>query len=217
MLEMRLFHHYLTVTCHSLTIKPVDTHNFQILVPRLAVSYNYLLDSLLAVSALHLASIEVNETRSWLHVALKYQNQAVSGFSKALAEMSSQTCQPAFFCSVFTMLFATAYPGISQDSQSVDPLSEVLELRTLVAGCMILFTQLAESNGTDEMKAWIQSVLPVQGSNEERASLIAWVYWTISPTDVLIRVNKQKINMHLFRTRDPKLIKLHEYVETAKS
>lgn len=170
---MRLFHNYVTETCPTLACKPLDCHHYQILVPRLAVSHSYLLDSILALSALHLAYSETNETRHWLHVALKYQSIAVSGFNKALASISPENCKPAFFCSIFTMLFTTAYPGISRDTQPVEPLSEVLELRTLIAGCMILFIQLAESDTTGEMKRWMGTIFPVESMNEERSCLVA--------------------------------------------
>lgn len=172
MLEVRLLHHYLTVTCETLVMKTPDIQHFQILAPRLATSHSYLLDSILALSALHLAFLEPHQSRPWLHAALKYQNHAVSGFNKALANMSPENCKPAFFCSIFTMLFTTAFPGISQDSQLVDPLSEVFQLRTLVAGCMILFIQLAENDTTGDMKTWMHIVLPEERLDEERAFLI---------------------------------------------
>ncbi|THC94894.1 hypothetical protein EYZ11_005616 [Aspergillus tanneri] len=134
----------------------LDANHFQSIVPRMAMSHPYLLDSLLAFSSLHLASIEVDDKCQWLEVALMYQNRACSTLSQVLADFSLESCGPAFVSSIFIMLCATAYPCISQDSRAFDPLAHVLETRRLIAGCSFLFQQLGKMEQLGEMKGWLQ-------------------------------------------------------------
>lgn len=58
------------------------------------------------------------------------------------------------------MLSATAYPCISQDSHTIDPLAHILETRQLIAGCSFLFQQLGQAENLGEMKGWLQYTEP---------------------------------------------------------
>ena len=162
MLEMRLFHHYITDTAVTFALNPVDVHFFQNLAPRLSVSNTYLLDSIMAVSALHLAYIEADQSHFWKEIALHYQNESVSGFYKVLAFMTPENSKPAMFCSIFIMAFTTAYPCVIEggDSHTVDPIEEVFQQRHLVAGCMILFYQQVENDTTGDMRMWLEAIMP---------------------------------------------------------
>ncbi|RAK99649.1 uncharacterized protein BO80DRAFT_456355 [Aspergillus ibericus CBS 121593] len=156
MLEMRLFHHYVTETYITLCQGRLDANHFQVVIPRIAVAHPFLLDSLLALSALHLAYLETHDNHSWLEIALKYQNRACSAFSRVLAEMSPESCGPAFICSIFIMLCATAYPCVTQDRQTFEPLSHVLEIRQLIAGCAFLFEQLNGMEYRGDLQGWLK-------------------------------------------------------------
>jgi len=154
MLEIRLLHQYLTSTYHTLSEDDLSAHHFSISIPRMATIFPYLLDSMLALSALHLASIEADNRQSWIHAALRYHSQACSGLGKVLCKIPSQHQEPAFISSVFIMLFATGLPSISPENRSADPLSAVLEVRTLITGCAMLFNQINSFDSESELKGW---------------------------------------------------------------
>ncbi|KAL2809642.1 nucleophile aminohydrolase [Aspergillus granulosus] len=154
MLEMRLFHHYVIDASSTLRQDVLDPGHFQVAVPRLATSNPFLLDILLAFSALHLAFLEQGEPK-WLEIALKYQNRACSAFSKMLAELAPESLGPAFICSIFIMLCAFAYPCVSQNRDTFDPLAQVLEIHRLLVGCVFLFEQLDSVQQPEEIQAWL--------------------------------------------------------------
>ncbi|KAL3463101.1 gamma-glutamyltranspeptidase-domain-containing protein [Aspergillus heterothallicus] len=154
MLEMKLFHHYVIDASFTLRQDVLDPGHFQVAVPRLASSSPFLLDILLAFSALHLAFVEQGETK-WLEIALKYQNRACSAFSKVLAGLAPESLGPAFICSIFIMLCAFAYPCVSQDRDTFDPLAQVLEIHRLLVGCAFLFQQLDSVEQPEEIRAWL--------------------------------------------------------------
>ncbi|KAF9883983.1 hypothetical protein FE257_002424 [Aspergillus nanangensis] len=156
MLEMRLFHLYLTETYITVCQGPLDANHFQCIVPRMATSHPYLLDALLALSSLHQASMEPDDNRMWLETALKYQSRACSALGQVLADFTLDNCGPAFICSIFIMLSVTAYPCLTKEEYVFDPLSQVLEIRRLIAGCSFLFQQLGQMEQPGEMEEWIR-------------------------------------------------------------
>ncbi|KAL3440011.1 gamma-glutamyltranspeptidase-domain-containing protein [Aspergillus insuetus] len=156
LLEMKLFHHYVIDASFTLRQDVLDPGHFQVAVPRLASSNPFLLDILLAFSALHLAFLEQGTSEAkWLEIALKYQNRACSAFSKVLAGLSPESLGPAFICSIFIMLCAFAYPCVSQNRDTFDPLAQVLEIHRLLVGCAFLFQQLDSVEQPEEMRAWL--------------------------------------------------------------
>ncbi|RHZ67964.1 gamma-glutamyltransferase family protein [Aspergillus thermomutatus] len=120
----------------------------------MATSHPFLLDSLLALTALHLAFLNPDDKRPWMEAALKYQNQACSVFSRVLVEISPENCGPAFLCAVFILLCATAYPCVAGDTHPFDPLAQVLETRRLLVGCAFLYHHLNRHPG--QLKEWLR-------------------------------------------------------------
>ncbi|KAL4869226.1 hypothetical protein BDV12DRAFT_168127 [Aspergillus spectabilis] len=154
MLEMKLLHHYVIDASFTLRQDVLEAGHFQVAVPRLATSSPFLLDIILAFSALHLAFLEQGDSK-WLEIALKYQNRACSAFSRVLVDLAPEDLGPAFICSIFIMLCAFAYPCVSQNRDTFDPLSQVLEINRLLVGCAFLFQQLDSVEQPEEIKAWL--------------------------------------------------------------
>ncbi|KAJ5082221.1 hypothetical protein N7532_011264 [Penicillium argentinense] len=155
MLEMRLMHHYLMSTYHTLAQDGLSAHHLSMSIPQMATSFPYLLDSLLAMTALHLASLEAENRMTWLDTAVRYQSQACAGLGKILPEISLQHYEPAFVSSVFIMLFAIGFHATSADNGPGDPLSPVLEVRTLLSGAAMLFNRFNEVGSDGELSGWL--------------------------------------------------------------
>ncbi|EYE95687.1 uncharacterized protein EURHEDRAFT_455017 [Aspergillus ruber CBS 135680] len=159
-LEMRLFHHYMVETYRSMPEGRLTHYHYQVIIPKFAANHAFLLDAMLALSAMHLAFSETNETRYWLELGLKYQTSACTSLSRLLTvDVTPEYFGPAFLSSVFIMLTATAYPSVSRDNIAFNALSQVLEMRRLLAGCSLLMERLRNSP-SPEMMQWFN----VQGS-----------------------------------------------------
>lgn len=148
-------HQYLTSTYHTLSQDGLSAHHLSIIIPKLATSFPYLLDSILALSALHLASLEPDNRLTWLDAAVRYQSQAGAGMGKVLPNITPQHYGPAFVSSVFIMLFATGFSGISRDGPKLDPIAALLEVKTLIAGCAMLWHRFNELGFEGELNGWL--------------------------------------------------------------
>ncbi|CZS93395.1 uncharacterized protein RAG0_03715 [Rhynchosporium agropyri] len=144
---------------------PSDVQCWQNQVPDMAFygeSENpFLLDSLLAVSALHLAhleSVSANITgakKSWLQTALRYQDLALAGLNKALSSISSENCEAVAVSAIFVLLLSIAIPGVCNDDDddgggvggvgeqgmARSPLTDLMGLRKLLQGMELVYAQ----------------------------------------------------------------------------
>lgn len=154
-METRLFHQYLTSTHHTLSQDGLSAYHLSMSIPRMASSFPYLLDSLLALSALHLASVEEENRASWLDAALNYQGQACSGLGKVISGLSPPDYEPAFVASIFILLLAMGLKAISLDSHPPDPVSVVLEVRNLISGPAMIFNRIHEAGGSSQLEGWL--------------------------------------------------------------
>lgn len=83
----------------------------------MASNHAFVLDSILAISALHLARLETSPKKSWLQTALRYQNLTLAGFNEALSTISPENCEAVSLCSVFVLMLSLAGPGVCNDPE----------------------------------------------------------------------------------------------------
>jgi hypothetical protein len=152
--EMRLFHHAILVTAPSLASDEVDLHFCQWDLPWIATAHDHVMDGLLALAALHIAFLEPDKLSFWSEVALTYQTRAIMGLREYLA-IKPEKYEAAFTGSLLILVLVTAYPGICQDTGPVDPLSELLTIRSVLQGCAITFKQIYCGQERTRIDYWI--------------------------------------------------------------
>ncbi|KAJ5177663.1 uncharacterized protein N7500_000362 [Penicillium coprophilum] len=145
----------MTSTYLSLSQDGLSAHHLSMTIPRMAASCPYLLDSIHAFSALHLASLEPDNRTSWLNHAVRYQSQACAGLSMSLSEMSPPDYEPAFVSSIIIMLFAMGYRVLSVENRPLDPVSVILEARTLMSGPAMLLSRILEGSVEAQLDGWL--------------------------------------------------------------
>ncbi|CAI7666809.1 unnamed protein product [Penicillium manginii] len=155
MLEMKLMHHYMTSTYQTLSQDGLSAYHLSISIPQMATEFPFLLDTILALSALHLASLEADNRLKWLDAAVRYQSQACAGLGKILPEITLQQYEPAFVSSVFIIIFATGFHSISAENTPADPFSPVIEVRTLLNGASMLFNRFNEVGADGSLDGWL--------------------------------------------------------------
>ncbi|KAJ5632889.1 hypothetical protein N7490_009228 [Penicillium lividum] len=152
--EMQLFYKACESTLPSIAKDDEDRRFWNGKIPQFAVCHDYVMDSLLAVSALHLASeqIDADEIPTWLETALTYQTHATAGLRHELVT-NPQNIEASFMCSAIILILVTAYPDVCRDETPVDPLGEIMTLRSILSGAAFLWMQMF--HGTE--RAWLDS------------------------------------------------------------
>ncbi|PCD22162.1 hypothetical protein AU210_015961 [Fusarium oxysporum f. sp. radicis-cucumerinum] len=117
--DLQLMHHfstsaYLTLIDHS------SLHQFwQVTVPAIAFSFDFLLHGILAFSALHLAHLRPNETEAWTILSERHQSVAVTSFSSRLTDITNENVVPCLLYSCFVFMLETY--SITTSSTAVLP------------------------------------------------------------------------------------------------
>ncbi|KFZ12694.1 hypothetical protein V501_04092 [Pseudogymnoascus sp. VKM F-4519 (FW-2642)] len=108
--ELELMHHWCTKACHSFTSKHSDL--FQGYVVEEAVKHDFLMESILALTCLHIASKQEDRisAANYASEGLRYQNNAVRPFHAALHDVTPSNCHAIFACSVVTMACTIVSP-----------------------------------------------------------------------------------------------------------
>ncbi|KFY88614.1 hypothetical protein V500_06237 [Pseudogymnoascus sp. VKM F-4518 (FW-2643)] len=108
--ELELMHHWCTKTCHSFTSRLSDL--FQGYVVEEAVKHDFLMESILALTCLHIASKQEDRisAANYASEGLRYQNNAVRPFHAALHDVTPSNCHVIFACSVVTMACTIVSP-----------------------------------------------------------------------------------------------------------
>ncbi|KAL3306129.1 Fungal Zn binuclear cluster domain-containing protein [Colletotrichum asianum] len=118
LLHLRLLHHYNTCTVQSFTdafqLEGFKSEVLRLEVPSLALQHHYLMDALLSVTLLHLASTNPSTDLP----VTKYRDRAVRQLRQQVEQVSEDNARPVFMASLLLSVTAlaadrhTGYDGI---------------------------------------------------------------------------------------------------------
>ncbi|KAE8166929.1 hypothetical protein BDV40DRAFT_253883 [Aspergillus tamarii] len=153
--EMRLLHHFSVITAPSLACDDVDLRFWQFELPQIATAHDYVMEGLLAAAALHLAFLEADQLSYWAQIALSYQTRASAGLRNDLVS-SSENHVAKFAGTALILLLITAYPGVCKDGDPIDPLNEVVTIRSALKGCALVFSKIFENQQKTSIDFWLR-------------------------------------------------------------
>ncbi|KAG5807341.1 hypothetical protein H9Q74_003489 [Fusarium xylarioides] len=104
--DLRLYHHYITVT--SLTFG--DDTMWHDKIPLLAFDNEFILHLILAVSALHLARLQAPEATKYEKLAEHHHSKAVAHVTNLLPQINHQNCSALYIATVLICNYAFAKP-----------------------------------------------------------------------------------------------------------
>ncbi|VUC35332.1 unnamed protein product [Clonostachys rosea] len=126
--ELYLMHHYTSKTCETMILKPGHHELFRDILPREAMQHEYLADGILAVAALHLATLEPLQSSEHIKTAMVYQDSGIRGFKEALSNVSDDNVNAIFSFSILIMIINLASTRFSSDLNPSENLVYIFEL-----------------------------------------------------------------------------------------
>ena len=113
--EMELLHHFSTSTCYTITRLPVNQTVWQIKVPQIAFSFPFLLRSVLALSALHLAFLNPERHDYYVAQANLHHDIALRTVSAVMCNLNDHNAPAVYLFSTITALISCAQPRLPDD------------------------------------------------------------------------------------------------------
>jgi hypothetical protein len=127
-------HHYTISTCYRVTDTPASLSLWQIAVPELAQSFDFLMSGILATTSLHLAITEPSDQHNT--AALRHYTTAIAQFRPHLTSITPSNVSALFAFSCLVPLYSFGMHCVSPSS--LGPLFELNEVFNLLRGIAII-------------------------------------------------------------------------------
>ncbi|KAF2661145.1 hypothetical protein K491DRAFT_587689 [Lophiostoma macrostomum CBS 122681] len=114
-LDLELLHHYTTSTCPTLSSDPIIRNWLLVNVPQLGFSHSYVLYSVLALAASHLAHFRPNSRQYYYAEATARHTIATSIAAPILSAISTDNLIPMYSFSILTLFISFASLGHEND------------------------------------------------------------------------------------------------------
>ena len=136
LLELRLMHQFTAYTCFSFS--PAGKDLWHKIAPDFSFSYEFLLDTIFAVAALHLSRIHPKDS-DILNASRRYFNKALEGQSRALPNVHGQRMAEALYVnSVLINFHAFVLAGAGDEDSGGERLEPFRWLR-ICSGARIVY------------------------------------------------------------------------------
>lgn len=135
--ELQLMQFWFTKTCYSFTLPLGELFNSYVV--NMALEYEYLADSMFALTSLHIASEIVSDPTTVAHYvsqSLHYQNNSMAEFRTAMQNPTITNCDAIFISSILTMACAVVSPQLptSNHDATTSSMESVMALYEFING-----------------------------------------------------------------------------------
>lgn len=118
-------HKFSTQTFQSLCTDPSDYHTWQVILPQKALDHGFLMNGILALSALHIAStLEPMAALSYIDTALQYHNTAFAPYREAIDNLTPANCDAVCGHSAITTVIGIALPRLTAERDRYSNMTE---------------------------------------------------------------------------------------------
>lgn len=112
--DLELMHKFSTETFKTVCTADSEYHVWQIVIPHLALQYDFLMNGILALASLHIATTSKPPTSlAYIDTALQYHNLTFAPFRAAIDNLTSQNCEAVLAQSIVTTVIGIALPRVT--------------------------------------------------------------------------------------------------------
>lgn len=123
--QLELMHQFATDTYQSLCVNESETHTWQALVPRLALKHRYLMNGILALASLHIATtLDPASAPAYIDTGLEYHSLSLEPFRIAIDNLTPENCDAAFAQSIVTTAISLALPQLTTTRENAASMTE---------------------------------------------------------------------------------------------
>jgi hypothetical protein len=108
---MALLHHWTISTSHHIYKNSALSVTFQLNFPQIAFEHPFVMQALLALTALHIAYLEPEQRLSHAAEASRYHSLSLQGFNEALKHATDETANELFTWSSLNLLYVFGLSG----------------------------------------------------------------------------------------------------------
>jgi len=112
--DLELMHKFSTETFKTVCTGESEYHVWQIIIPRLALQYDFLMNGILALASLHTATTSEPPTSlAYIDTALQYHNLTFAPFRVAIDSLTPENCEAVLAQAIVTTVIGIALPRVT--------------------------------------------------------------------------------------------------------
>ncbi|KAJ5297892.1 hypothetical protein PENANT_c012G00496 [Penicillium antarcticum] len=123
--NLELMHKYSTETYQSLCVSDSEITVWRNTVPRLALKHDYLMNGILALASMHIAtSAEPADALLYHDTGLQYYNRSLTPFRNAIDTISPRNCDAVFAHSIVMIAISITAPRLTATKDECSSITE---------------------------------------------------------------------------------------------
>lgn len=143
--QLELMHHYCTSTYETISLGPRPGSTQLIEVPRLALQHEFLLDTVFAMTCLHLAYLNPTEAQVHIADAMKYHSRALVSYRQRLVNLQASECRALYHTSAKLGLIPLALRAVDEETTvSQRPTETLIQVASLWRGTTLVLNATKE-------------------------------------------------------------------------
>ncbi|KAL4807504.1 hypothetical protein BDV18DRAFT_135447 [Aspergillus unguis] len=160
-------HQFTAETYESLCVSESEIPTWQVMVPRLALKQRYLMNGILALASLHIATTRVSDDAlAYIDAGLQYHSLSLEPFRIAIGNLTPENCNAAFAQSVVTTAISLALPQLTAKHENAVRMTDnILTVFGLLQGVKKILT-------IGQQQSWINLGLFSKGEFWRKDSFI---------------------------------------------
>lgn len=156
---MRMLHQFTSSTAFTVADGTEVQRTWTGSVIELAFDHSFLLHSILAFSALHMAHIHPQEKAIYGNVAARHQDKALSGVHSAIANITAHNCEALLAFSLLTVCYIPASKVSPSDAPSAE-IGALVDWLNLIRGVVSVVERGRRWIQTGPLAVWLQYFSP---------------------------------------------------------
>ncbi|WYZ36000.1 hypothetical protein EsH8_X_000647 [Colletotrichum jinshuiense] len=161
--ELNLMHRYSTETCETLSNGvPEHLHFWKTTVPDLSRNHAFIVEGILALAALHAASLDSSSHGLYTQYAIQYQTSGLVTFQRALRHIDEDNLQAIFVFSVMLTVLGIAISDAYSEHELSSPWGSLVSVHKLLRGVKAISMDHDSSIRTGTASPLFQEHRPVE-------------------------------------------------------
>lgn len=138
-------HQYCTSTYETISLGPRPGSTQLIEVPRLAFAHEFLLDTVFAMTCLHLAYLNPTEAHVHIADAMRYHSRALVSYRQRLENLQASECRALYHTSAKLGLIPLALRAVDEETAAAQrPTETLIQLSSLWRGTTLVLNATKE-------------------------------------------------------------------------
>lgn len=149
--DLELMHHFTTVICKTLSARKEVQEVWGIVMPQMAFSCDYLMHGILALSALHLATLKVENKSDYIDCSMAHFHCSLSTYNQVLPNIAADNCVTLFALSALVSVHVCALPIVDESGPYLERITTLFNMCRGVETILSPYTSLIQESPLEPM------------------------------------------------------------------